>query len=168
MVREWHKGIRPGIMLIGNLWIKSTNQEELISGYLNPARRSPVKVVCNVQQLYLSFCELLILLDSKLRLPVAEPLPKPRDLSWARFQKYKARCRQYRGNILPGVPIESTDLETLEMPLTRSLKTGKGLNLMEPCSFICKMINLWIVKSVDYAQHTTRLAVKGFLNLNLK
>lgn len=76
--------------------------------------------------------------------------------------------RQYWGNILPGVPTERIELETLEMPLTRSLKAEKALNLMEPCSFICKMTNLWVVKSVDYAQHTVRLAVKGLLNLNLK
>ena len=35
-------------------------------------------------------------------------------------------------NVLPGSPIESRDLETLQMPLARSRKAGKSVNLMEP------------------------------------
>lgn len=56
----------------------------------NPERRSSVKIVCSVHQLHLSFCEVLLILDSKseiIRLP-SPPLPpkkkkkkKKRDLS---------------------------------------------------------------------------------------
>ena len=106
--------------------------------YSNPERRSSVKIVCSVHQLHLSFCEVLLILDSKLRLPDYHPpakkKKKKKSVTYLEQDSRKIKPAESNTgeNVLPGSPIESRDLETLQMPLARSRKAGKSVNLMEP------------------------------------
>ena len=76
---------------------------------------------------------MLLILDSKLRLP--PPLPKKKkSVTYVEQDSRKIKPAESNTgeNVLPGSPIESRDLETLQMPFARSRKAGKSVNLMEP------------------------------------
>lgn len=74
------------------------------------------QMVCRVQQLYLSFCKLPIVLDSKPAITSSKN-PKLCNVSWIRLQKDKTRHKPRWRNIFPGAPMDSMGTWTLQGPL---------------------------------------------------